>query len=1054
MAIPLRLFGRLSRRLMLVMVASLGFCAGLCTAPQPIFADAALDDYNLAVGLYKQKRWELAAESFQKFVQGYKDHEKTPLARLYLGLTLVNAGKYTDARNVLRGYVKDYPESRNLADAMYRVAECSYLLDDLKAAEEEFQAFLDKHPKNELAEWGLPYLGDAQIRLGKHEAAAASFQKSLELFPSGRLAEDSKFGLARSLESRKKLDEAITLYRELAANRVGTRAAQAQLNLAACYFDSKRYPEAAKEYDALVANFPASPLVSLAQLNGGYSYYQLGDFRKAVAQFDLAAKDKKHSVAAGYWRGVSFKSLGEFANGAAALKAVYEADPKGPLAENALFQWADCELRAGQHDSAREKFLEVVSKWPKGDLADDSLHFAGEAALLTGKLEDAQKLVDQFQRDYAASPLRFYQDVLRARMAEARGRELDAKGDVKAAQRNYQAAVTGLESVIRESKIPRTIILAQFHLARTLQRQGEHARVVATLAPVIEDVVKQGAGSEFVDALVLQGRSYQALKKYEEAGAAMTQYLALRPQGEHADQALATRAMAHAHAGRKADVESDLRSLAVEHPQSPLLGATTQELAELAFAAKDWEGAGKLFLTLVNLGEKTPYHAAGLSGLAWTKYQQKQFPEADADFVRVVQQHADDAPLASEASFMHGECLREAGKLNEAVAAFAQAFEKYAPVDPAAAGAEESGTHRFAYQAGLSAARGLRALKRTPEADAAYEKLTARYPHAKGLELVLNEWALLNYESKNYARSDEVFRKLVKDFPESPLADNALLSLAESQMEAGDLDSSSKVFRELVTRKNSDDEVREVALFHLVGVGVERRKWDEVVADAGAFAQKFPQSSRRPEVAFYLGEAQLQRKDAEAARKTLEQLKGEVAAKPDVEGPAWQPRVWVLLAEALFQLKAYDDLVATVEELRKRSPQSDWLYQADEILGRGQKNQAKWEEARAAFQRAISHPKGEKTETAAKSQFLIAETYLQQKNYEEAQREYLKVYHLYKFPEWQAPSLYQAGVCAEQLSKWKDAAKFFEDFLRDFPKHEFAEQAKMRLDIARKKGTG
>jgi hypothetical protein len=69
----------------------------------------------------------------------------------------------------------------------------------------------------------------------------------------------------------------ITLYRELAADRTGA-CRTTQLNLAACYFDASQYPDAAK-YDRLIAEFP-QPLVPLAQLNAGYSYYQIGEFRK------------------------------------------------------------------------------------------------------------------------------------------------------------------------------------------------------------------------------------------------------------------------------------------------------------------------------------------------------------------------------------------------------------------------------------------------------------------------------------------------------------------------------------------------------------------------------------------------------------------------------------------------------------------------------------------------------------------------------------------------------------------------------------------------------
>ena len=55
------------------------------------------DDYRFATGLYKQQRWSLAADGFRKFLEKYPDHERVPYARLYLGLALVNADKFSDA---------------------------------------------------------------------------------------------------------------------------------------------------------------------------------------------------------------------------------------------------------------------------------------------------------------------------------------------------------------------------------------------------------------------------------------------------------------------------------------------------------------------------------------------------------------------------------------------------------------------------------------------------------------------------------------------------------------------------------------------------------------------------------------------------------------------------------------------------------------------------------------------------------------------------------------------------------------------------------------------
>ena len=131
----------------------------------------------------------------------------------------------------------------------------------------------------------------------------------------------------------------------------------------------------------------------------------------------------------------------------------------------------------------------------------------------------------------------------------------------------------------------------------------------------------------------------------------------------------------------------------------------------------------------------------------------------------------------------------------------------------------------------------------------------------------------------------------------------------------------------------------------------------------------------------------------------------------------WSARAWVLLAQAYYQQKKYVDVEATVHDLRYRMPNSPLLYQADEVLGRSFKNQAKWDKAMAAFQRVIDNRQGEEDETAAKSRLMIAECWFLQKNFAQARKNYLKVSRFtINFPSGRLP-LFQAGQCEEALDK-------------------------------------
>jgi cellulose synthase operon protein C len=1015
------------------------------------------DQYRFAAGLYKQQRWELAADAFRKFLKMYPGHDRVPYARLYLGLALVNLDRYADARAVLREYAESYPQSKSLPDVLYRIAECSYLLNDLKSAETEFQRFMDRYPQHDLIEWALTYLGDTELRLGKPEPARDLFQKALAQYPKGRLADDSTYGLARADEALKKTDDASSLYAKLAADKNSPRAPQALMNLAAIQFHAAQYPEALDSFLRLPKEFPDSPLVSSARLNAGFSLYQMGQYRQAIEEFQGAAAEKRQALSAGYWKGISLKALGDYAQAAKDLKATYDADPNGPLAEPALFYRADCELRAGRADEARRLFLEIVQKWPDGEFADNGLHFAGEAALVSGSLDEAQELVERFQKQYPRSPLRLHEEILLGRVLNAKAAELskhadgpDGKKNRRLAEEDRRAAIEHLQAVVSESRLPRTVALARFHLGRAFEDAGQHARVVEVLAPLVEQAGQPQAPVEAVEALAVSGHSSHELGREDEAIAALSRYLSLRPQGGQAGQVLADLALSNAKAGHKQAAAGNVAQLLRQFPRNPVATETSRRLAEVAYDARDWNTAAGYFSQMADLGTAgSDARRMGLSGLGWARFQSKAYKQSALAFQHCFEQYPVHNSQVAEAGFMRGRALQEAGQLSDAAAAYELAFQKLAPTSAAAMGEDVRPPAQYGFLAGVQGARLRARLKQHDAADTDYRSVVERFPKAQTLPQVLFDWANVLYASNNdparRARVRETLRRIVSEFPESSVQDDARLFLAELDQMDGKTDAARRSFHDLLADSKSDAKVRENSLLRLVGLAVDQEDWRSVNELAGRFLAEYPASAQARLVRLHLASAQLGLKKPAEAEKNLAKLKDEITkaqAPPD-----WSARVWILLAEAFHRQKKYAEVETTVDELRHRMPHSGLLYQADEILGRTYKNQAQWDKAIAAFERVIKDREKEQNETAAKSQLMIAEIHFLRKDFGQAEQDYLKVVTLYNtLPGWSAPALYQAGVCEEELKRLDLARKTYADVIKNFPHSDYAKEAQKRLD--------
>ncbi len=1025
-------------------------------------ADEGLDKYNVAVGLYKQSRWKQAAEQFRDFLKSFDKHEKSPLARLYLGLTLINNEDYKGAREELRKFADENRQNLNLGQARYRIGECSYLLDDLPAARTELEGFIRDYPNDPLREHALPYFGDTLLRLGDAAAALRMFDSAIESYPTGKLLEDARFGRARSLESLKRYDDAIRVYQEIATNKTGSRAADAQFHLGASFFERKQFADSVAAYTALIKDFPSSPLVPDARLNAGYGLFQSGQFGPAAQQFQQAAKDPAQQPTAGYWQGRSLKSGGDFAKALEALSSAATFASDKPMLESILYEQGLCE-RSLQHPAeSRGYFERVLSKFPGGELADDSLHALIEMSIETGDLAGADQLLARFKKDFSQSLLKLPVELLTARMELARaGQKLRDKRPAEELNEQYDSAARRFEQVMNGSTIPKTQAQARYYLALTRQMQGNHDQALQLIAPLVEKVLTEPEKNEFTDGLVLQADSYYQTKKYDSAADSIATYISRFSTGRQMARALSLQALIAESRNETEVARSALQRLTTEFPDHPLARLTVQQMAKAAESRGDWVTAGRLYESAYE-SEKVPEQKAyALRDVAWCAYNRKEYATAAGIYARVVSEFPSQNP-GLECRYYQADCLKRIDQLPAAIDVFRKIFESFPADKPVETGDENQLPVEYYYKAGLQVARLYDQAGQGAESDAAYETLLKRFPKPADLDRRLDDWAKMNYhwartndDQSRFERADSIWKRLVKEVPLSPLVNNARLSLAESDLLAGRFEEARATFEDLAESASSNDETKELALYQLLVLAVERQRWPDVRTTGKRLVAKFPESQYRyyavySEAESYLAATKPDEQDLRIAREKLEFLRDRMTDDA-VSKSEWADRVWVLLAEVNFREKKYQDVVTIAEDLKHRKPQSPFIYQTEEIVGRSYKQIPKFDEARAAFQRVLKDPVAYRTETAAKAQFLIGETWFLQQKWDAAATEYQFVYSNYKFPEWQAAALVSAGKCDEEQNEWKFAVETYKRVIKEFPGTIVIDEAKRRLEAAQKR---
>ncbi len=1001
--------------------------------PDAGLADKPTDDFNLGIGLWRKKRWTPAVEVFEQFLKDYPDHQRVALATFYLGLSYNSLQQYGRSRDRFTDYLRLNPDSPNTAAVKYRLGECSYYLGEYEKAIDQLEKYTREHPGHKLIDWGYLQLGESLVQSGRWPEADVVLTRLLTASSNEYIIGQAQYSLALSLEKQKKSDAAVDTFRKVARLNDARLAARALARAATIRFRQGQYELAAALYDQIVTRFPESRLSPAAALNAGLALYRVKKFDGAILRFGQVPDDSAEKTEATLLTGMSLARLNRPDEARSTLNAAFKAGGNTTLAAEALFEMARLEQLAGEHDLAAQMFTDLVERWPDDTYTADALFNAASLRLELKDIESAERLLNRLKSEFPA------------RTTQPRAKFLTARILL---QRNKPAAAReSLDQVISaENGDSRWLALSLYYISRIDhdEKRFELAlNAVLRLWPLLDSDTNQ----DLRGALALGAMSAIELKEFKTAEDLATEFLQYGlKDSDQATDARAARTVARASTGRYAAAILDADHLIGTAAKNPQTWTVLLHAAELAWDEKEYAAALELFMRANNGQAPASTRRAGASGFAWCLFEQGQFKEAAEAFKETARAWPDSSG-GFEAQYMAVRSLHELGQMDTVIDEYAALSKEFAikATDTATQQLRER-LYSYALDAGRTAARLLDSAGRRDESNRQWAALADGFTDASELDMILDEWAWMNLKTEQYAVADKIYRRLLKECPESPFAGTARLSLAESDLNAQRMDEAIGEFQAIVDHPKYADAEKAKALFHLIDINAERQSWQDVTRFADQFATAHSVSSLAPRVQLLHADALVALNQPDLARELLQLLRRGVLER-QLEAAPWTERIWVVLGEVALAAKDYKDVDAVAEEFSMQFPESKLKFQMSYLLGRRWKNQPepKFEKAREFFEAVIYDESGRGTRTAARSQFLIADTRLMENDYAGASREYFKVYTLYDYPDLQAQALYQAGACQLEIGQPKEAVQTWRSLIEDFPESAIAKDAEQRL---------
>jgi TolA-binding protein len=416
--------------------------------------------YLLGTDLAEQNEFGDAAKALEASLAAQPKGRQADETLLLVAHAYYRLGKPADAKTALQRLIRDFPESKLLDRAHYRLGEYAAAGGDAKAAAAEYRLVAQQWPESPLAPlalyalgWALFDQGDfagaetamdtvlakypqhksaargryargmARHQLGKFADAAADLAAFLSPpaaggTPDAQTAEksDARYVLGLCHVAMKQWPQAIATFRELVKQDPGYSGTDKALyELAWALKADGKEGEAAEAFAQLVKQCPTSPRWPESQFHVGEAAYKAGNFQAAAAAYaaalDKAGKSELGEKAA-HRLGWAYYRLDHAADAQRTFRMQRESWPRGPLAADAAFMEAECLFQLKKYPEAVAAYQEVKDPSSKEFRALTLLH--GAQALAQWKSQPADQrrqswqkgldLLDQAVKEFPDSP--------------------------------------------------------------------------------------------------------------------------------------------------------------------------------------------------------------------------------------------------------------------------------------------------------------------------------------------------------------------------------------------------------------------------------------------------------------------------------------------------------------------------------------------------------------------------------------------------------------------------------------------------------------------------
>src|SRR5512143_1326936 len=250
-------------------------------------------DFKLAINLYKDGLYDLAAEQLRQFIASYPATAQGIEAHFYLGLTQLKLKQFDDARLTFQTFALTYQDNPKAPEAWWNVAQAYGALGNPREAALAYERVKVFHPRSKLAPEALVRSGEAFLAAGERDNARRVLRIVLQEYGSSPAVLAARTKLAAIYFDEGNLVQAQSELKRVTEGDPSPDArAQALLLLGNIEQATGKDDLARAIYQEIIQKYRNTSAIQGAYVHRGRLLLTEGRYRDAAEDFRKAAGEK------------------------------------------------------------------------------------------------------------------------------------------------------------------------------------------------------------------------------------------------------------------------------------------------------------------------------------------------------------------------------------------------------------------------------------------------------------------------------------------------------------------------------------------------------------------------------------------------------------------------------------------------------------------------------------------------------------------------------------------------------------------------------------------